>query len=315
MDSGFWRFPVGLGLFASLLSGVYGQPQSNTPRGKVPPGVLIVKGAWASASDSTTPNPEGGGIVKNVYKNAYFGLSYPMPQDWIQKYQGPPPSDSGSYVLAQIIPAETSHGAIRGSVLIAAQDLFFTLTGARNPLELMDYTRDHLGADYQVEMPPTKVRVADHSFVRFDYFSPVAGLHWYILATQTRCHVVQFVFTSRDTNLLDTLVRDASTMKLAAQAGPVCIKDYATGENVLEREDPIFAERSFNPVPVRIVIDENGKVKHIHFLSAFPSQAKAITDALQQWRFKPYLRDGQPREVETGIMFGHAPREAAARRE
>jgi len=89
---------------------------------------------------------------------------------------------------------------------------------------------------------------------------------------------------------------------------PVCIKDYANGENVTERVDPLFAERRFNPVPVRIIIDKEGKVKHIHFLSAFPDQAKAITDALSQWRFRRYLRDGKPLEVETGIMFGHAPR-------
>jgi outer membrane biosynthesis protein TonB len=61
---------------------------------------------------------------------------------------------------------------------------------------------------------------------------------------------------------------------------------------------------------VRIIIDKAGKVKHIHFLRAFPDQAKAVTDALQQWKFKPYLKDRQPVEVETGIMFGRAPRPA-----
>src|SRR5713226_2039502 len=60
---------------------------------------------------------------------------------------------------------------------------------------------------------------------------------------------------------------------------PVCIKDYASGENVMEKVDPVFADRKFNPVPVRIIIDKEGKVKHIHFLSAFPDQTKTITDA------------------------------------
>ena len=68
---------------------------------------------------------------------------------------------------------------------------------------------------------------------------------------------------------------------------PVCIKDYARPENVIERVDPVFTERRFNSIPVRIIIDKDGKVKHIHFLSAFPEQAKSITDALRQWRFKP----------------------------
>jgi hypothetical protein len=84
-------------------------------------------------------------------------------------------------------------------------------------------------------------------------------------------------------------------------------KDYARDENVTTKVDPVFTEHKFNSVPVRIIIDKKGIVKHIHFLSAFPDQAKAITDALGQWKFTPSLRDGQPVEVETGIMFGPAP--------
>jgi hypothetical protein len=87
----------------------------------------------------------------------------------------------------------------------------------------------------------------------------------------------------------------------------VCIKNYASGDNVTTKVDPVFAERRFNPVPVRIIVGKDGKVKHIHFISAFPDQAKAITDALMQWTFKPYLRNGEPVKVETGMMFGSAP--------
>ena len=57
-------------------------------------------------------------------------------------------------------------------------------------------------------------------------------------------------------------------------------------------------------IPVRLIIDKQGNVKHIHFLSAFPEQEKVISEALKQWKFKPYEREGQRLEVETGIMFG-----------
>src|SRR5215470_8020735 len=76
------------------------------PTTKVPAGVILVKGAWASASDSATPLPEGGSIANQIYTSEYFGLSYPLPAGWFQKFQGPPPSDSGSYVLAQIVPVD-----------------------------------------------------------------------------------------------------------------------------------------------------------------------------------------------------------------
>jgi hypothetical protein len=308
----------------SLLPSAQGAPQSggdfsdNPQAKKLPTGVLLVKGAWSSASDSVTPVPEGGRVAKNVYSNPYLGLSYALSPGWTEKYSGPPPSDSGYYVLAQIRPADTFKGTIRGSLLIAAQDLFFTLTPATNALELMSHNKDKLNAEYKVEQTPALVIIAGHSFVRFDYGSPVAELHWHVLATQIRCHMVQFVFTSRDTKLMEGLIQEMDKMSLPNEASPIsgrgggdvpaCIKDYASGENIVAKVDPVFTERRFNAVPVRIIIDKEGKVKHVHFLSAFPDQTKAITEALSQWRFRPYLRDGKSVEVETGIMFGRAPR-------
>ena len=259
-------------------------------------------------------------MANNVYSNQYFGLTYPLSPGWTEKYSGPPPSDSGYYVLAQIRSADTFKAMRRGSILIAAQDLFFTLTPAGNALELINYNKESLNADYKVEQPPTLVTIANHSFIRFDYSSPAAELYWHVLATQIRCHMVQFVFTSRDPKLVESLIQEMSKMTLPAEASPasgtggndvpLCIRDYASGENVVEKVDPVFTERRFNPVPVRIIIDKEGKVKHVHFLSAFPDQAKIITDALSQWRFRLYLRNGRPVEVETGIMFGRAPRAA-----
>lgn len=324
MRSRFFRLGVLWSLQAVLFLPAEGAPQSggdfsqNAQAKKLPAGEILLKGAWSSASDSVTPVPEGGAVTARAYTNSYFGLSYPLLPDWNEKYKGPPPSDSGYYVLAQIRPADTYKGSSRASVLVAAQDLFFTPTPARNAMELISLAQSNLKPDYTVEQRPTLVRIADRSLVRFDYNSPVAELHWHILATQIRCHMVEFVFTSRDTKLIDTLIQQMNNMKLPEEAGPVlgqgggdvpvCVKAYAREENIIERVDPIFAELRFNSIPVRIIIDKEGKVKHIHFLSAFPEQAKVITDALQQWRFKPYLRDGKPVEVETGILFGRPQR-------
>jgi hypothetical protein len=279
----------------------------------IPGEAILVKAAWSSASDSLTPVPEGGELINNVYRNEYFELAFGLSRDWTQRFEGPPPSDSGYYVLAQIEPADPSQARGRGHILIAAQDMFFTLTPARNALELIDYFKDHLAIDYKVERAPTQVRIADHNFVRLDYVSPIAELHWHVLATEIRCHTVQFVFTGHDAESMERLMTKMNTMKLPMDgAAPLCIKDFASTENVIEREEPAFSEPRFNPVPVRIVIDVDGRVKHIHFLRAFPEQVKSISDALGRWRFRPYVSNGHPVEVETGIMFGRAPRSTAS---
>jgi len=294
----------------------------SAPIVKVPEGVILVKGAWSSASDSVTPLPEGGSVSGNAYQNDYFKLRYPLPAGWGQQYEGPPPSDTGRYVLAQLRP-ESSGGQIKGNILLTAQDLFFTPLPAADALQTLSFAKDNLEADDKLEQPPTQTKIAGHSFGFMAYWSPVAQLHWYLVETEIRCHTVEIVMTSRDTKLLESLLLGLDKMSLPAEASltagngggsvPVCVKDYANGKNVIAKVDPVFSEAKFNPVPVRITIDKQGRVKHIHFLSAFDSQAKAISDALGHWRFKPYVVGGQAVEVETGIMFGRVGSAAAAR--
>jgi hypothetical protein len=260
--------------------------------------------------------PEAGNVANGVFNDPYFGIIYPLPEGWSEEYKGPPPSDSGRYVLAELTPAKTFRGQVAGSILITAQDMFFTPVPASNARELIQHMKDNLQAEYKVQISPTETKVAGYSFTYFAYWSPAAQLYWYVLATDVRCHAVQIVLTSRDTKLLEHLMAGINKMELPAEAHPaggripVCIQDYARDENMIARVNPVFTEHRFNPVPVRIIIDKEGRIKHIHFLSAFPDQTKAITDALSQWRFKPYRRNGQPLEVETGILFGRAPNRA-----
>lgn len=280
---------------------------------KVPSDVILVKGAAPGSNDPSIPVPEAGSIENNVYSNKYFSLSYSLPPGFAQKFIGPPPSDSGYYVLTQLEPTPQFEASAAGSVLVSAQDLFFGLIPASSPRELINFRRERLGPDFKIEKQPTEVKLGNHSFIRFDYMSPAAELHWYTLATEVRCHAVVFQFTSRDPELLESMVRQMDKVGLLGQSSPgatapACVKNYASGENVLRRVEPVFTDHKFNRIPVRIIIDKYGKVKYIHVISAFPSQIKAINDALSHWEFRPYRVNGKPVEVETGIMFGRQPR-------
>jgi len=94
----------------------------------------------------------------------------------------------------------------------------------------------------------------------------------------------------------------------------VCVKDYARDENVLQRVDPVFGERRFNPAPVRIIIDKQGKVKHTHFSQRISRSGKShYRRPVSSGVSDHSLRDGKPVEVETGIMFGRAPRRPYSR--
>jgi hypothetical protein len=321
MRSGFGLFLVALALLMSLATqsqsaAISADHSAMLRKKKAPQNVILVKGAWPSEKNSATPVPEGGSISNNVFRNQYFGITYPLPADWIEKYTGPPPSDSGRYVLAQISRPNTYKGSARGNILITAQDLFFSPLPATNALQLIDYAKTHLGVDYKLERERMQTKIAGHVFASFAYWSPAAEMHWYVLVTEIRCHAVEFVFMNHDPKTIERTVLRMNGMKLPNEASPtggaggsgdtVCIKDYARGANVIDRIAPVFSEQRFNPIPVRIIIDKQGNAKDIHFLSAFPDEAKAVSDALSHWKFRPYRREGQRLEVETGMIFGRS---------
>jgi hypothetical protein len=270
-----------------------------------------------TGEDRNVPEPEGGALAGGSYDNKYFGLSYPVPPHWTETVKGPPPSDAGYYVLDSFKLPQPSASKAKGTILIAAWDLFFVPRPARDAFELVKDIKGSLPQVYEVEAGPTETKIAGHAFVRLDYTAPVAELHWKVLATEIRCHMVEFVLTGQDVAVLEDLVQKMSELELPegadATAGtgggpfPICIKDYASGPNVLHKVDPEMVGPRYSNVPVRVIIGANGKARHIHVISASPEQAKSVRDALAQWSFKPYQQNGVAVEVETGILFKFPP--------
>jgi hypothetical protein len=262
----------------------------------IPQNQILVKGAAPAASDAKTPLPEGGRVADRRYRNAYFGLMYPIPAGWTEQPAGPPPSDGGTYVLANFATS-------RASVLVTAQDLFFSAMPAADAKDLLAAVRRGLAPVYAIESEPAEITIGGRTFHRLAYRAPVSGLRWRVLATDARCHALTFTFAGTDAAALDAAEQALAGLTLKT-AAPACVAGYAEGENVLAKEDPVLTTRYFNTIPVRVIVDTRGRVKHVHLLSAFPEQAEAILAALRGWRFKPYRASGKAVEVETGIVFG-----------
>jgi periplasmic protein TonB len=56
-------------------------------------------------------------------------------------------------------------------------------------------------------------------------------------------------------------------------------------------------------VVLMAVIDQDGSVKDVRVESGLPILAQAAIDAVKQWRYKPYLVDGEPVEVDSRITI------------
>jgi hypothetical protein len=272
---------------------------SLAPQGHIPQGQILVKGAAPAASDATTPVPEAGRVAGGRYRNEYFGLTYPIPAGWTQQPAGPPPSDSGTYVL-------TNFGTSRAFVVVTAHDLFFKPAPVADAKELLIEMRRGLEPQYAIDSAPAAMTIAGRTFYRFAYSAPRLGLFWRVLATDARCHALTFTFAGTDAVALDAAEQAMAGLSLKS-AAPACVAGYAEAQNVVMQEEPVFTTRYFNTIPVRVIVDSRGRVKHVHLLSAFPDQAQAILTALRKWTFKPYRAGGRAVEVETGIVFGTPP--------
>jgi len=75
---------------------------------------------------------------------------------------------------------------------------------------------------------------------------------------------------------------------------------------LVQRIEPTYptlakSARVQGEVILSAVIDTNGQIQNLQLVSGHPMLVPAAIAAVRQWRYKPYLLNGQPVEVETTI--------------
>jgi hypothetical protein len=247
-------------------------------------------------------NPEDGKVAEGRYTNEYFRIAYLLPTDWSEDLEGPAPSHSGYYVLAAL--KGTRHA---GTMLITAQDQFFAAEPLSRSTEMADRLHRNISDidGMTVDREPQEMTISGGNFTRLD-FSGV-GLYSMVLVTESRCHFVTFNLTTADREERAKLAQSLNALSLEPgdppHTAPVCVKNYATSEHLVSHIDPTPAGPKFTLVPVRIIIGTDGRVRHIHVIRGSAEQKRKIAAALTEWRFKPFLLEGRPVEVETGLTF------------
>jgi protein TonB len=53
---------------------------------------------------------------------------------------------------------------------------------------------------------------------------------------------------------------------------------------------------------MKVIVDKEGNVANIQLISGHPLLAPAAIDALKQWKYRPYLLNGMPVEIETQVQ-------------
>lgn len=76
--------------------------------------------------------------------------------------------------------------------------------------------------------------------------------------------------------------------------------------SLLHQVQPIYpplakTARIQGPVVIEAVISKGGVIENLHVISGPPLLVKAALEAVSEWRYRPYILNNEPVEVETRI--------------
>jgi protein TonB len=111
--------------------------------------------------------------------------------------------------------------------------------------------------------------------------------------------------------VIGSIVSSTSNLAAVPKFVPVTpqrvrISQGVTKGLLIHKQEPTYpplarAARVQGEVVLSAVIDINGQITNLQLVSGHPMLVPSAIDAVKQWRYKPYLLNGQPVEVETTI--------------
>jgi periplasmic protein TonB len=93
---------------------------------------------------------------------------------------------------------------------------------------------------------------------------------------------------------------------------PVNLPELAAWGLLAQKVEPTYPDAAKGAgqrgsVALQVLIGRDGTVQDAKFLQGSLIFARAAIDAVKQWRFKPYLLNGQPVSVQTVITLNFKP--------
>jgi periplasmic protein TonB len=90
-----------------------------------------------------------------------------------------------------------------------------------------------------------------------------------------------------------------------APVKPLLVSDWAEG-NLIYRVQPIYPPlarqaRIQGTVELRAIVSKAGTIENLVVVSGHPMLVRSAIEAVRQWRYRPYLLNGDPIEVETAV--------------
>jgi TonB family protein len=91
-----------------------------------------------------------------------------------------------------------------------------------------------------------------------------------------------------------------------ADRRPVMVPSKVADEYLMQRVEPEYPEQAREqhiqgPVVLEALVGKDGTIEKLSTISGDSQLAAAASDAVRQWRFKPFFRNGSPEDFQTQI--------------
>ena len=294
-------------------------------------------------ASSYTSGPDNGAVSNGTYTNEFLGFSYPVPDGWQVISDKATHLNLGGldgFILLTVDPFAGKPSA--DQMVLSAVDARSLKATTQHFVHLFASAPNARPGGWELLRDPFPVSIAGKEFFREDYKESFSGRIVYkaFVCTKLRGFFVGWTMAARSAAELDSSVNSLQRLSFQKEdASPSSKLDEMTGtvpesrttgsvaegsdavrplrmrvsrgvaqSLLLKKVQPIYPDDARRAglqggVVLKALINTNGDVKDPTIVSGDSAFAPAALEAVKQWKYRPYLLNGQPVELVTEITI------------
>jgi TonB family protein len=314
---------VGFFAFSAALTNAQSQPSST------------------NSSPVASPNPVQvavpvllGTFHDGAYVNDYFGIYYPLSRDWVRETNlvrskiAAERNRRGTYVLLAAVHIPHTHASLR------ADSSFNVLAVSRPGASAQDCKQslEAMGSELESRKEGgqkgdlTQLTIAGHDFYRGDFEYRLGTNHVTTLCTPVKDYLLRWNIAGWSKQAIEIAVSTLNSMTPAPPPNlpPAAAVDtdhpkrvhVAAGVStglLIKKVQPIYPPEAMGAriegtVRLMAVINKAGDVVDLEVVDGPLELVVSAVDAVRQWKYRPYLMDGAPVDVQTEVVVNYSIR-------
>ena len=283
--------------------------------------------------------PSLGAFRDGTYSNDFFDFDYPLSRDWIRETEAMRKrisvggQSSGTYVLlaAVHIPQQTAPLEADSSFVLSALD-----SGGRSCEQHLKALADslHSQKEAQEKGSVTLHTFAGHEFYRADFEFRQSPSHRTFLCTQSKQYFLQWNIDGLSKSAVESVISTLNAIDSVQHKVPAAasvpsdsnsaaraaqdrsqVRNVRVAQGVIQgliikRVQPVYppqaeSARIHGSVVMSAIISKDGDVVDLEVLDGPIELVVSAVNAVRQWKYRPYILNGEPVKVQTQITVNY----------